>query len=193
MTGSLRVSVSSRPTPTTRRPAPRSAGHGRRSKLLSDSWMSSIHKSSRLKRPSIRPSADRDLAQLNLGYTEIRSPIDGVVGNRSCAGRRLCDGRSPTAGHRSGAQSLGRCQFQGKPACAHARGPICRDRCRRAAGRRDSVAACEPRARHRRTVQRDPAGECDRQFHQNRSACAGAHPARWTTAPNWACCGLASR
>src|SRR6202011_380671 len=28
-------------------------------------------------------SAERDLAQLNLGYTEIRSPIDGVVGNRS--------------------------------------------------------------------------------------------------------------
>jgi membrane fusion protein, multidrug efflux system len=27
--------------------------------------------------------ADRDLATLNLGYAEIRSPIDGVVGNRS--------------------------------------------------------------------------------------------------------------
>jgi len=26
--------------------------------------------------------ADRDLAQINLGYTEIRSPIDGVVGSR---------------------------------------------------------------------------------------------------------------
>lgn len=28
-------------------------------------------------------TADEDIAQLNLGYTEIRSPIDGVVGNRS--------------------------------------------------------------------------------------------------------------
>jgi membrane fusion protein, multidrug efflux system len=28
-------------------------------------------------------TADRDLASLNLSYTEIRSPIDGVVGNRS--------------------------------------------------------------------------------------------------------------
>ena len=28
-------------------------------------------------------AADRDLARLNLGYTEIRAPIDGVVGNRS--------------------------------------------------------------------------------------------------------------
>jgi len=27
--------------------------------------------------------AERDLAALNLGYTEIRSPIDGVIGNRS--------------------------------------------------------------------------------------------------------------
>ena len=28
-------------------------------------------------------TAERDLASLNFGYTEIRSPIDGVVGNRS--------------------------------------------------------------------------------------------------------------
>jgi membrane fusion protein (multidrug efflux system) len=28
-------------------------------------------------------AADRDLARLNLGYTEIRAPINGVVGNRS--------------------------------------------------------------------------------------------------------------
>jgi membrane fusion protein (multidrug efflux system) len=28
-------------------------------------------------------TADRDLAQLNLGWTEIRSPMDGFVGNRS--------------------------------------------------------------------------------------------------------------
>jgi membrane fusion protein (multidrug efflux system) len=27
--------------------------------------------------------ADRDLAQLNLGYTEVRAPMDGMVGNRS--------------------------------------------------------------------------------------------------------------
>ena len=27
--------------------------------------------------------ADRDLAQLNLGYTELRAPIDGTVGNRA--------------------------------------------------------------------------------------------------------------
>ena len=27
--------------------------------------------------------AEHDLASLNLGYTEIRSPIDGVIGNRS--------------------------------------------------------------------------------------------------------------
>ena len=27
--------------------------------------------------------ADRDIAQLNLGYTEIRAPVDGAVGNRS--------------------------------------------------------------------------------------------------------------
>ena len=42
-----------------------------------------------LARPAIPPSAldqaaaDRDIARLNLGYTEIRAPIDGFVGNRS--------------------------------------------------------------------------------------------------------------
>ena len=27
--------------------------------------------------------AERDLAQLNLSYTELRAPMDGIVGNRS--------------------------------------------------------------------------------------------------------------
>jgi membrane fusion protein (multidrug efflux system) len=27
--------------------------------------------------------ADRDIAQLNLGFTELRAPIDGMVGNRN--------------------------------------------------------------------------------------------------------------
>src|SRR5205823_11896143 len=27
-------------------------------------------------------AAERDLARINLGYTEVRAPVDGVVGNR---------------------------------------------------------------------------------------------------------------
>ena len=50
--------------------------------------------------------AERDLALLNLAYTEVRSPIDGVVGNRS-ARRRLCHGRSPAPRNRPRARPLG--------------------------------------------------------------------------------------
>ena len=34
--------------------------------------------------------AERDPAQLNLGYTELRAPIDGIIGNRSAQSRRIC-------------------------------------------------------------------------------------------------------
>lgn len=30
----------------------------------------------------VQARAERDLAQLNVGYTELRAPIDGVIGNR---------------------------------------------------------------------------------------------------------------
>jgi len=30
----------------------------------------------------VQAKADRDLAQLNVGYTELRAPVDGVIGNR---------------------------------------------------------------------------------------------------------------
>jgi membrane fusion protein (multidrug efflux system) len=30
----------------------------------------------------IQARAERDLAQLNVGYTELRAPVDGVIGNR---------------------------------------------------------------------------------------------------------------
>ena len=55
-------------------------------------------------------------AQLNLGYTEISAPIDGYVGNRVGAGRRLCRGRDQSALDRPGAGAVGRCEFQGRPA-----------------------------------------------------------------------------
>ncbi|WP_045882114.1 HlyD family secretion protein [Pseudomonas chlororaphis] len=41
----------------------------------------------------LQASAERDLAQLNLGYTEIRAPMDGVIGNR-----RARNGAYTTAG-----------------------------------------------------------------------------------------------
>ena len=60
--------------------------------------------------------AERDLASLNLGYTEIRSPIDGVIGNR---------GRRRASVGRSRPWPLGRCQFQGEPTRPHVGGAGC--------------------------------------------------------------------
>lgn len=43
----------------------------------------------------LQARAERDLAQLNLGYTEIRAPMDGVIGNRRA--RNCCRWCRPAA------------------------------------------------------------------------------------------------
>ena len=47
--------------------------------------------------------ADLDTAELNLGYTDIRSPIDGYVGNRAAQDRLLCRWRRLSRHNHSGA------------------------------------------------------------------------------------------
>ena len=70
------------------------------------------------------------------------------------------------------------------------------------AGHRQSRTCCrpclprpcrQPRARHRRRVQRHPARERHRQLHQDRAARAGAHRARRRRRRRCACCGRACR
>src|SRR5215472_13054484 len=80
--------------------------------------------------------ADLETAQLNLGYTEIRSPIDGYIGNR--AGRAGAYAAGP-----------GRDRGGGCPA-----------------GQALSRPCREPGAWHRCSVQRDCAGERHRQFYE---------------------------
>jgi membrane fusion protein (multidrug efflux system) len=64
-------------------------------------------------------------AQLNLGYSEIRSPIDGYVGNRAAqVGAYADQGHLFNIRHARG-RPLGRCQFQGRPAHPNGPGPIC--------------------------------------------------------------------
>ncbi len=58
-------------------------GRMRRWTRRSASLTSSTRRSSRPWLRSAGAIADRDTAQLNLGYTELRAPIDGAVGNRS--------------------------------------------------------------------------------------------------------------
>ncbi len=65
--------------------------------------------------------ADRDTAQLNLGYTELRAPIDGVGRQSQCAGRCLRDGGRAAHLAGAGARAVGGCELQGEPARADAR------------------------------------------------------------------------
>src|SRR5262249_55513999 len=104
-------------------------------------------------------AADRDLARLNLGYTEIRAPDRRCRRQPKRPRRRVCDGRKSALGDCAGIRSMGRRQFQGKPAGARARGPTSRGHCRRAAGRQLSWARREPCAGDGRAVQHYPAGE----------------------------------
>ena len=121
--------------------------------------------------------ADLQTARLNLGYTEIRSPIDGYVGNRAAqVGAYVAGGAYLLASsRRTGCGSTPTSRKTSSPACGRASRrrwspTCCRARC--------STAMCEPGARHRRGLQRHPAGERHRQFHQDRAARAGAHRAR---------------
>ena len=106
--------------------------------------------------------ADLETARLNLGYTDIRSPIDGYIGNR--AGRV---GAYVT----SGAYLLSVIPAQGLWVDANFK----EDQLARQALSRPCR---EPGTGHRCGLQRDPAGERHWQFYENRSARAGAHRPR---------------
>ena len=122
--------------------------------------------------------ADLQTAQLNLGYTEIRAPIDGYVGNRAAqvgayvtAGTYLisvipADGLWVDANFKE--DQLAR-MVPGQPATVAADV---------LPGHVLPWPRRQPRARHRRGLQRHPAGERHRQLHQDRAARAGARHAR---------------
>jgi membrane fusion protein (multidrug efflux system) len=123
--------------------------------------------------------ADRDLARLNLSYTEIRSPIDGVVGNRSARA-----GAYTTVGARFW-PSCRLTAFGSTPISERASSSGCAKvslqrsslmPCR--AGRGVSWSRREPFSGHWCPVQCHSARECDWQLHQDRAARTRAYPAR---------------
>jgi membrane fusion protein, multidrug efflux system len=108
--------------------------------------------------------ADLETAHLNLGYTEIRAPIEGYIGNRAAqVGAYIT----------SGTYLLSVIPARGLAAGAAGDGG------RRRASRQNLSRACrKPSARHGLGVQRDPSGECHRQLHQDRATRPGPHRAR---------------
>ena len=137
--------------------------------------------------------SDLQTAQLNLGYTEIRAPIDGYVGNRAAqVGAYVASGAYlvsviPASGLWVDAN------FKEDQLTRMAR------RRRSQRGRRRAARPCVPRpcrqrgTRHRRGLQRHPGRERHRQLHQDRAARAGARRARRRRRRNCACCGRACR
>ena len=122
--------------------------------------------------------ADLRTAQLNLGYTQIRSPIDGYVGNRAAqVGAYVARDAylvSVIPAHGLWVDA----NFKEDQLARYAARPTGDGRRRRAAGQDLPRPCSEPGAGHGGGVQRDPAGECHRQLHQDRAAGAGTHRAR---------------
>ncbi len=123
--------------------------------------------------------SDVETARLNLGYTDIRSPIDGYVGNRSAqVGAYVAPGGYlisviPSTGLWVDAN------FKEDQLAAMASGRSASVVADVLPGHAFARACGEHGAWDRGGVQRDPAGECDGQFHQDRAAGAGAGGAGW--------------
>jgi len=132
--------------------------------------------------------ADRDLAKPNLGFTELRAPIDGMVGNRS-AHRSVCHGGCPADLAGAGARPLGGRQLQGEPARPNPSGTGGLDRGRCTAWTGVSRARRQPGAGDRRAVQRAAAGKTLPAISPR--SCSGSPSASCSTAPlrNWVVCG----
>ena len=140
--------------------------------------MSSTPRANRLQAALAQAKADRDVADLNLSYTELRAPMDGIVGNRSARA-----GAYATIG----AQMMSLVPARGLWVDANFKeSQLARMR----AGQPVTVDADvlpgpslprprrQPRPRDRRGVQRAPRRERHRQLHQDRPARAGPHRPR---------------
>jgi membrane fusion protein (multidrug efflux system) len=116
----------------------------------------------------IQARAERDLAQLNVGYTELRAPVDGVIGNR----------RARVGAYaQAGSQLLSVVPTSGLWV-AHGAGAASNHSRRRAFGPGIPWSSGQPGTGQRFAIQRAATGKCHRQLHQDRPAGTGAHPSR---------------
>ena len=134
--------------------------------------------------------AAQRVAALNVEYTTIRSPIDGYVGNRTARVGLLANtGVSlltvvPSSGLWIDAN------FKEDQLKKMRVGDECRRRSRRIE-QADSRRGGEPRAGHRRDLQRAARGKRHRQLHEDRAARAGARARSMCRRTCKACCAPA--
>jgi multidrug resistance efflux pump len=114
-------------------------------------------------------------AERDLSFTVIRAPVDGVIGNRAVqTGDFVQTGQAPREPS-SARRRLCRRQLQGDAAGPSAPRTDGRDHGRRAARPGDRRHHHVAGARFRSRVLAAASRQCDRQFHQDRAAPAGAH------------------
>ena len=115
---------------------------------------------------ALRSAAALDQAQLNLSYTTIAAPVDGIVGKRSvqawiqrCRRTRFIGGRPVT-------RRLGDGQLQGNPVGAYAAWPASQDQGRHLWRPKMEWPCLQHRRRDRRQVQSAATRKCNRKLSQ---------------------------
>ena len=117
-------------------------------------------------------------AKLNLAYTTIVAPADGIVSKKSIEPGQVDPGRPAAAGHRAARGSLGDGELQGDPARPDAAGTA-RHRVGRRARRPDVPGTRRQHRRgHGRAIQPAAARERHRQLREGGPARAGEDRAR---------------
>ena len=123
--------------------------------------------------------ADLHTAELNLGYTEIRSPIDGYVGNRAAEIGAYVAGGAYLVTIIPAHDLWVDANFKESQLERMSAGTSSDGGRRRPPGPCLSWSCRQRRPGDRRGLQRDPARKRDRQLHQDRSARSRPHQARW--------------
>jgi len=118
----------------------------------------------------VAQTASLEIARINLGYTRILAPQDGVIGQRQIKPGQYVGVGGPNHHAHPAAARLGDRELQGNPVDAHGRRRAGRDQ----RGYFSGPSAARSRARvcagRRLAVRPAAARQCDRKFHQGGSA-----------------------
>ena len=126
----------------------------------------------------LRAQASARQAELNVSYAVITAPTDGAIGDRTVRAGPVCAaGDKAAEPGADGCLALRGRQLQGDAARAYGRGRAGDARRRHAGRQRAARHGGELGAGQRLDLCAAAAGECNRQLHQDRAACAGADPA----------------
>ena len=120
-----------------------------------------------------RANAQQQQAELNLSYTTIVAPIDGVVGNRILRAGQYVQAGTQLMSVVPAKRRLCDRELQGNAAHQRAGRPARRHRRRHVPGQARAWPRRQPRARQRPGIRAAASGQRHRQFHQGGAAHSG--------------------